>query len=284
MGLGRGQNFYVASLFRTFTALLRLGCQTEAQKILKIHKRFRDKVPSISLQNQVLEGGKYGGILVPAAPLTTAGPPAQKVTFDDIPAKLGISLEASSPRLESAKEISASSYSLEFARKNLVPLFGSSAALGDYDGDGHVDVYVVNPAGGNHLFHNNGDGTFTDVTEEAGVAGPGGSLSATFADYTNSGHPSLFVVGMGGVTLYANKGDGTFADVTDKAGLRGNSGELDTSATLFNADSDGFLDLIVTAYTDLNAPPRKTPSLSLLISAAHIAIFIATMATGLLRL
>jgi tetratricopeptide (TPR) repeat protein len=257
MGLGRGQNFYVASLFRTFTVLLRLGRQAEAQKILKIHQRVHDKVPSISLQNQALEGGKFGAILVPAAPTTLAEAPEQTVTFADITAKLGVSLKGDSVRLESAREISAGKYSLEFARKNLVPLLGSSAAVGDYDGDGHPDVYIVNPAGGNHLLHNNGDGTFTDVTEKAGVAGPAGSVSATFADYDNSGRASLFVTGLGGVTLYKNKGDGTFENVTDKAGLKGKAGELDTSAVLFDSDSDGFLDLVVTAYTDLTAPPKK---------------------------
>jgi tetratricopeptide (TPR) repeat protein len=258
MGMGRGQNFYVASLFRTFTVLLRLGRQQEAQKILKIHTQVHDKVPSISLQNQALEGGKYGAIIVPTAPPTMARRPEQKVAFADITAKLGFSLAGnSSPAGNGAGKISADQYSLDFARKNLVPMLGASVAVGDYDGDGHPDLYVVNPAGSNHLFHNNGDGTFSDVTEKVGVAGPAASVSATFADYDNSGHLSLLVAGVGGVTLYKNKGDGTFEDVTEKAGLRGKPGELDTRAVLFDADSDGFLDLVVTAYTDLNAPPQK---------------------------
>lgn len=258
MGFARGQNFYVASLFRTFTVLLRLRRQEEAQKILKIHERVRDKVPSISLQNLALEGGKYGAILVPATPPVTVSRAAAKVTFAEITAKLGISLSAASaPAAEAGKEIRAGDYSLDFARRKLVPLFGPSAAFGDYDGDGHTDLYVTNPAGRNQLFHNNGDGTITDATEKAGVAGPGGSVGAAFADTTNTGHPSLFLVGAGGVTLYANKGDGTFTDETEKAGLGGRPGELDTRAVLFDADSDGYLDLVVTVYADLNAPPGK---------------------------
>ena len=258
MGFGRGQNFYVASLFRTFTVLLRLGRQEEAQKILKIHSQFRDKVPSISLQNLALEGGKYGAILIPGVPPVTVGPAPQNVSFEDVTAKLGLSLEAAEvPTSPVAREIKSSDYSLQFALKNLVPLFGPSVALGDYDGDGHEDIYVVNPAAKNRLFHNNGDGTFTDVTEKAGVAGEGGDVAATFADYTNSGHPSLFVAGANGVTLYVNQGDGTFKNGTEKAGLHHTPGELDTCAVLFDADSDGYLDLVVTNYSDLNSPPRK---------------------------
>jgi tetratricopeptide (TPR) repeat protein len=261
MGFGRGQNFYVASLFHSFTTLVRLKRQPEAQKTLKIHEKMRDKVPGISLQNPALEGGKYGAILVPPVPLTQVARRAasEKVAFVDITARLGItSASASSPSASPArKEIKASEYSLDFARQNLVPLFGPSIAVGDYDGDGRPDLYVVNPSGPNRLFHNNGDATFSDVSEKAGVAGSGGSLSATFADYNNSGHASLFVVGVDGVKLYRNTGDGKFVDETEKAGLQGEPGELDTRAILFDADNDGLLDLVVTTYTDLNAPPQK---------------------------
>ena len=99
---------------------------------------------------------------------------------------------------------------------------------------------VVNPPGSNHLLHNNGDGTFTEVTDKAGVARPGATLSATFADYNNSGKPSLFVAGLDGVRLYRNMGDGVFQDETEKAGLNPTPGELDTQAVLFDADVDAW--------------------------------------------
>ena len=260
MGFGRGQNFYVASLFHTFTALVRLKRQDEAQKVLKLHEKMRDRVPNISLQNPALEGGKYGAIMVPAAaPLEVARRLGlEKVTFAEITQKLGLALPAASAAaFDPRQPIKASEYSLEFARQNLVPLFGPSVTVGDYDNDGHPDLYVVIPSGSNHLFHNNGDGTFTDVTEKAGVAGPGGSLSATFADFDNSTKTSLFVVGLDGVKVYRYAGDGVFHDDTEKAGLKPVPGELDTRAVLFDADNDGYLDLVVTAYTDLAKPPQR---------------------------
>lgn len=181
MGFGRGQNFYVASLFHTFTTLVRLKRQAEAQKVLKQHEKIRDKVPGISLQNPALEGGKYGTILVPPAPSTQVARQSalDRVTFTEITSKLGIKLPASVAQAPGGtrREIKASDYSLDFARQNLLPLFGASVALGDYDGDGHLDIYVLDPTATNHLFHNNGDGTFTEVTEKAGVAGTGQLVS-----------------------------------------------------------------------------------------------------------
>src|SRR2546426_3422136 len=122
--------------------------------------------------------------------------------FADITARLGISLLPA-----------AATHSGDLAR-DAASQFGPSVAVGDYDGDGHPDLYVVIPAATNHLFHNNGNGTFTDATEKAGVAGQGGSVAATFADYDNSGHPSLFVAGLYGFTLYQSKGDGTLVEET----------------------------------------------------------------------
>jgi hypothetical protein len=260
MGFGKGQNFYVAALFRTFTTNIRLKRDAEAQKVLNIHEKMRDKVPGISLQNPALEGGKYGAILVPAVPpsepLQSSG--LEKVTFADISSSLGLTLPPQqSPAAGSQSPIKAADYSLDYARRNLVPLFGPSLAIGDYNSDGRTDIYVVNPGGANHLLRNNGDGTFTDVTDKAGVAGTGADVSATFADYNNSGKPSLFVGGLGGVRLYRNMGDGVFQDETEKAGLHPIPGELETQAVLFDADVDGFLDLVVTAYTNLNDPPQK---------------------------
>lgn len=259
MGFGRAQNFYVAGTFHLFTILTRMGRSDEAQKLLKLNQAFRDKVPNISMQYPALEAGRYGVIVVPpAAPAPAAArlapaPPR----FADITPRLGIRLTPQPRRATEPVVMNPSEYSLDLARERILPLFPASIAIGDYDGDGRPDIYLVTPGGRSHLLHNNGNG-FTDVTEKAGVAGDGRGLSAVFADYDNSGHPSLFVAGLGGVRLYRNRGDGTFVDETAKAGLGGKPGALDTKVIAFDSDNDGFLDLVVTAYTDLSAPPRQS--------------------------
>lgn len=259
MGFGRGQNFYVAATFHVFTILTRLRRPEEAQKYLKINQSLRDKVPNISIQYPALEAGRYGAILVPPAapePLARASEP-ERITLADITAARGIHSGSPRSKASEAGEIRASEYSLDFARRTILPLFPPSFAIGDYDGDGRPDLYVVEPGGHNRLLHNNGKGGFTDVTEKAGVGGDGRGLSAVFADYDNSGHPSLLVAGLGGVTVYHNRGDGTFTNETTKAGLAVKPGELDTRVIAFDSDNDGFVDLVVTAYTDLGAPPHK---------------------------
>jgi tetratricopeptide (TPR) repeat protein len=262
MGFGRGQNFYVAALFRSFTTLVRLKRQEDAAKTLKQWEGVHEKVPSISLQDAALEGSNYGTILTPPMPPVEIPHNAsmERVTFQEISQKLNLVLPAASAgAFDPRQPIKAADYSLEFARQNLVPLFGPSIAVGDYDNDGRPDLYVVIPSATNHLFHNNGDGTFTDVTEKAGVSGPGASLSATFDDFDNSGKMSLFVAGLDGVKVYRFAGDGVFQDATERAGLKREPGEVDTRAVLFDADNDGFLDLVVTAYTNLLHPPAKEP-------------------------
>src|SRR5262245_52710170 len=100
---------------------------------------------------------------------------------------------------------------------------GCGVAGGDYDGDGRDDIYFVNQLGPNALYRNKGDGTFADVTKEAGVAlGDRICVAATFADYDNDGHQDLYVTSTrGGNVLFRNMGDGTFKDVTKEAGLTG---------------------------------------------------------------
>jgi hypothetical protein len=136
---------------------------------------------------------------------------------------------------------------------------GPGCAFFDYDNDGWMDVFLVNsgPADFFHptstlrhgLYRNNRDGTFTDVTERAGIAPPGSfGMGAAVADYDNDGYPDLFITAYGRPTLYHNNGDGTFTDVTQRAGI--DMPGWTTSATWFDYDNDGRLDLFVCSYVD----------------------------------
>jgi hypothetical protein len=123
---------------------------------------------------------------------------------------------------------------------------GCGVAVGDYDGDGYDDIYFVNQLGRNALYHNNGDGTFTDVTEQAGVGlGDRICVAAVWADYDNDGLLDLFVTSTrGGNVLFRNLGNGKFKDVTEEAGLTLIAHSQ--TAVFFDYDNDGYLDLIVT--------------------------------------
>ena len=148
----------------------------------------------------------------------------------------------------------------------------AGVALFDYDGDGLLDIYLVNgaempslvktgPKYYNRLFHNNGDGTFTDVTERAGVAGAGYGMGVAVGDYDNDGWPDLFLANVNGNQLFHNNGDGTFTDVTAKAGLSGalHKGRKmwSIAAGWFDYNNDGLLDLFVVNYCQWD--PRYEP-------------------------
>ena len=151
-------------------------------------------------------------------------------------------------------------------RSHLLPEdMGSGLAWGDYDNDGYPDLYIVNQTGafgsghlegpGDRLFHNNGDGTFADVTESAGLEYLHFGMGAFWGDYDNDGLLDLFVTGVGGCKLYHNEGTGRFRDVT------GESGVFDplwsTSAIWVDFDGDGWLDLYVLHYVDYPRDPRQ---------------------------
>ncbi len=145
-------------------------------------------------------------------------------------------------------------------KKYIVESMSGGVLLLDYDRDGWLDIYFTNAptvdmalAGKkarNALYHNNGDGTFTDVTDKAGVASPCWANGGAVGDYNNDGWPDIYVTCLGGNVLYRNNGNGTFTDVTKEAGVR--DGRYSTGAAFGDYDGDGNLDLMVTNYVDFH--------------------------------
>ena len=137
---------------------------------------------------------------------------------------------------------------------------GAGCAFLDYDNDGWVDIYLVNsgkcdffspdPPLRNALYKNNHDGTFTDVTEKAGVGAGGYGMGVAVGDYNSDGLPDLYVTQYGNSILYRNNGDGTFTDVTRAAGV--SAPGWGTSAVWFDYDNDGKLDLFVCRFADFD--------------------------------
>jgi enediyne biosynthesis protein E4 len=146
-------------------------------------------------------------------------------------------------------------------QKFIVESMSGGVALIDYDRDGWPDIYFTNAQNvemalrgqkaRSALYHNNHDGTFTDVTEKAGVGYPCWAMGATVGDYNNDGWPDLLVTCLGGVVLYRNNRDGTFTDVTKSAGLSGDS-LWATGAAFGDYDGDGWADLFVSHYVDFH--------------------------------
>jgi enediyne biosynthesis protein E4 len=146
-------------------------------------------------------------------------------------------------------------------KKYIVESMSGGVALIDYDRDGWPDIYFTNAPdvsmqlAGKHargaLYHNNHDGTFTDVTDKAGVGSPCWAMGAAVGDYNNDGWPDLLITCFGGVVLYRNNGDGTFTDVTRQAGLGSDSGWA-TGAAFGDYDNDGWPDLFVAHYVDFD--------------------------------
>jgi len=142
---------------------------------------------------------------------------------------------------------------------------GAGCAFLDYDNDGWLDIYLVNsgkcdffdpkPPLRNALYKNNRDGTFTDVTEKAGVPGGGYGMGVAVGDYDNDGFPDLYVTQYGRSILYHNNGDGTFTDVTEKAGVAAPG--WGSSAVWFDYDNDGQLDLFVCRFVDFGKEKNK---------------------------
>ena len=157
----------------------------------------------------------------------------------------------------------------EHKNKYLLETTGCGVAFYDYDNDGWLDIFLVNgtrlegfPPGQepiNHLFKNNRDGTFTDVTLKAGLAHSGWGQGVCIGDYDNDGFEDLFVAYFGKNVLYHNNGNGTFTDVSEKAGVATDGKKWSTGCAFVDYDRDGKLDLFVANYIDLDLATAPVP-------------------------
>ncbi len=166
------------------------------------------------------------------------------------------------PQLEdiTQKSLITFSHSSSPESRYIIESMSGGVLLLDYDRDGWLDIYFTNAPtaesalnGGkarSALYHNNHDGTFTDVTDKAGVGFPCYAMGGAVADFDNDGWPDIYLTCYGGNVLYHNNGDGTFTDIGKKAGVT--DGRWSTGAAFGDYDGDGFVDLMVTNYVDLD--------------------------------
>ncbi|MGC1627385.1 MAG: CRTAC1 family protein [Candidatus Acidiferrales bacterium] len=170
------------------------------------------------------------------------------VHFEDIAKRAGIAMQ--------------NFYGSDTHKEFIIETTGNGSVIFDYDNDGWPDIFLPNgstvegfakgkePTG--HLYHNNHDGTFSDVTEKAGVAHAGWGQGGCVGDFDNDGNLDLFVTYWGQNVLYHNNGDGTFTDVTEKAGLRTARDEWNTGCSFIDFDRDGKADLFIARYVDFS--------------------------------
>jgi hypothetical protein len=151
----------------------------------------------------------------------------------------------------------------------ITEIMGGGCAIFDYDNDGWMDIYIlggrrlesVPPGASNRLYHNNRDGTFTDVTEHAGLLDAGWAVGVCVGDYNNDGFEDLYVTYFGQNRLYRNNGNGTFTDVTAQVGLATTATRFGSGCTFVDYNRDGWLDLFVSNYADVDLATLPTPSL-----------------------
>src|SRR5689334_5213214 len=217
-----------------------------------------------------LAGLLFAGVLGIRSFSGVPSPSEPSIRFTDVARKAGIDIQM----------VNGGAVTKKYAFEST----GSGVALIDYDRDGYPDIFVVNgsilenfapgAAPTNHLFRNNRNGTFTDVTARAGVASSGWAQGVCVGDFDNDGFDDLFVTYYGRRNvLYHNNGDGTFSDATAASGLGGPARNWSTGCAFVDYDRDGRLDLFVASYVDFNPAAVGLPGSGPNCLSRGVAVF-----------
>ncbi|MFQ6094130.1 MAG: FG-GAP-like repeat-containing protein, partial [bacterium] len=255
---------HVSAHYQLLMYAKKAGRREEAEREAEIFSRLKRLTADAERTPEALERSKYSYI-IDISPIIS--PPAKAeligwIRFKDVTSrsKLKRVVREIAPRIPVEKPIKASAYSPDLAKEHWVPQVGGGVVFGDYDNDGWLDVYIINcdsdeTHSANILYRHNGDGTFTDVTAEAGVGDAGMGTDAAFGDYDNDGFPDLYVVNFGPNVLYHNNGDGTFTDVSVAAGV--DEPQFGQKAVWVDYDHDNDLDIFLANYCELYHPPQE---------------------------
>jgi enediyne biosynthesis protein E4 len=244
----------LSSVITLFTLVIFSALRAKAQAAPPKQATGESSASPMQTQSAVSTGAAHAAVLDSEKRPITAGGFVEKgpIVFQDVAEKAGLTRWR---HVMGADEV-----------RFILETVGSGVALLDYDNDGWLDIYLVNgstyeamtgKASPPHaaLFHNNHDGTFTDVAEKAGVTNDRWGFGVAVGDYDNDGWPDLYVSNFGKNRLFHNNHDGTFTDVAEKAGMT--LGNWSTGATFGDYDGDGRLDLFVPGYVhyDIDHPP-----------------------------
>ena len=247
--------------------------QANSWSVIKVAAHFstsqtREGIPLLFWSRRAfLHSLSRSALVLPLERILALASPAPRLTSEALPQN---PLGASFVDVARAAGLNAKTiYGGEHKNKYLLETTGCGVAFYDYDNDGWLDIFLVNgwrlegfPAGQeptSHLFKNNRDGTFSDVTSKAGLIHHGWGQGVCIGDYDNDGFDDLFVSYFGKNVLYHNNGDGTFTDVTDRAGVAGNGKRWNTGCAFVDYDRDGKLDLFVANYIDLDLATAPLP-------------------------
>lgn len=244
-------HYQLISLYR------QLGMVDDAERQKEIFVRVRDLVDESEKTAEALERSRYSYIIeAPRMAGDLEANLAAKVRFVDMTARSGLSVYGKPGDREAPGPGSEKTAALDTPGDRYATGVVGAVELADYDRDGDLDVYIVNcsadtAASANRLYRNMGDGTFSEIAADAGIADRGMGLDAVFGDYDNDGDIDLYVANWGQNVLYRNTGDGTFEDVSEPA--RADEPQFGRKAIFIDYDHDNDLDIFVANEADLES-------------------------------